>query len=517
MLQEQPCSDIRNFWKRHVFVPVGKHNLSLMILLACTLFAIRHTATKYYATMSYSPQVNSKYVSDQCVGVMEFPGTVILGRPTGNEITFNFLSSENFEAYIDAKSETYDSFNVVGDIFVVRAGIPTTVELSGLLPNSHYLYTVVRTSSDGALFCTRSGSFQTQRSADSSFRFAIVADSHLGTPHHCEVPRYSQTLFNVHQGSPDFVISLGDDFRASMIKEPVTAASVEELYRNQRPFFSIFSQDAPLFNVNGNHELQSGWLVDGTDQNVAAWAIKSRLAHFPNPRPNYFYSGNTLFHQYIPQGLVENYYAFVWGPAFFVILDDYLYSQAEYGWPVTLGYEQYNWLKGILQSPSARYAKYRFVFHHHISGSDRGGIELAENYEWGGYTPKTETFPVKSWDFEKMRPGWGNKPIHQILVENNVNVVFQGHDHLYTKQDHPDGIVYVTVPFPGYNPTSFWGGKYDNSPNFHSGTVLAPPGNLLVDVSPTMATITYVMSRIPGDDYQNGINGETAHSFTLYA
>jgi hypothetical protein len=39
-------------------------------------------------------------------------------------------------------------------------------------------------------------------------------------------------------------------------------------------------------------------------------------------------------------------------------------------------------------------------------------------------------------------------PIHQLLAENRVSIVFHGHDHLYTKQDR-DGVVYQEVPQPG--------------------------------------------------------------------
>ncbi|MCY2952886.1 MAG: hypothetical protein NTU53_13060 [Planctomycetota bacterium] len=39
-------------------------------------------------------------------------------------------------------------------------------------------------------------------------------------------------------------------------------------------------------------------------------------------------------------------------------------------------------------------------------------------------------------------------PIRQLLVQNHVNIAFQGHEHLYAKQDL-DGIVYQEVPQPG--------------------------------------------------------------------
>lgn len=468
------------------------------------------------ARMAYSPQDSVPlFIKERCPGIVtDFPGTVILGRPTMNEITFNILSSESGEAYIDSQSEDTVGYITLSDVFTVQAGVPISITLSGLLPNSRYLYTIVRASPTG-LFCTPGNSFQTQRSSGSSFKFSIIADSHLGTVHHCDPVRYSQTLRNIHTSNSDFVISLGDDFRASMLKAPVTLSSVYQLYQNQRAFFSIFAADAALFNIAGNHELQSGWLLDETEDNIPLWAIKSRLAHFPNPRPNYFYAGSSTLYDKVPQGLLENFYSWKWGDALFIALDNYLYSQDEQGWDVSLGFEQYQWLKDILMLPVGQKASFKFVFHHHLCGSARGGIEWSDYFEWGGYTPKTKTNPVKTWDFESLRPGWGNQPIHQILVSNGVDAVFQGHDHLFTKQDHPDGIVYLTVPFPGFDPNVFWGGEYDNSMNFHSGTILSPSGHISVEVTPTVATISYIMSRIPEDLPSSGANGQSAYTFSL--
>ena len=36
-----------------------------------------------------------------------------------------------------------------------------------------------------------------------------------------------------------------------------------------------------------------------------------------------------------------------------------------------------------------------------------------------------------------------------MLVENGVNIVFHGHDHMYVKEVHRDGIVYQETPTPG--------------------------------------------------------------------
>ncbi|MBK6791105.1 MAG: hypothetical protein IPG80_00890 [Anaerolineales bacterium] len=41
---------------------------------------------------------------------------------------------------------------------------------------------------------------------------------------------------------------------------------------------------------------------------------------------------------------------------------------------------QYQWFRQTLETSNA---KYKFVFTHHVLGTGRGGIELADTFEWG--------------------------------------------------------------------------------------------------------------------------------------
>ncbi|MFN5365514.1 MAG: hypothetical protein ACK5Q2_12795 [Bacteroidota bacterium] len=56
--------------------------------------------------------------------------------------------------------------------------------------------------------------------------------------------------------------------------------------------------------------------------NIAVYGTLWRKFYYPNPVPNDFYSGN-LTQEPWNIGLPENYYAFTWGDALFVILDVY--------------------------------------------------------------------------------------------------------------------------------------------------------------------------------------------------
>jgi len=455
------------------------------------------------------------FTPSSCIVKSDFPGTVVLGRPTANEISFSLSSTcllSRARIFVEPATVAGSlvANAVLSKIFTLEVDHPEIITVSSLSQDIRYVYTIIHEPVSGYVTCSTTHTFHTQRAPGSTFNFAIIADSHLGTPAHCDETRYARTLTNINYALPDFILSIGDDFRASKIKNPMYA-DVEALYRNQRPYFSIVGQDAALYNIVGNHELQAGWMLDGTENNVAIWAVKSRLGHFANPRPNNFYSGASAMHPFIPNGLLENYYSWKWGDALFVALDNYFYSQGEDpNWSVSLGFEQFNWLRQVIATD----ASFKFIFHHHVNGGARGGIEWASSYEWGGMTNANKE-SVTKFGFDKMRPGWGGKPIHQILVENGVDIVFQGHDHLYAKQDHPDGIIYLTVPMPGYNPDQFWGGTNDYSYAFMSGVILAPSGHISVEVRPSEASVSYVLSKISGDDPNSGVNGEIAHSFTI--
>jgi hypothetical protein len=211
-----------------------------------------------------------------------------------------------------------------------------------------------------------------------------------------------------------------------------------------------------------------------------------RKRYFPNPVPDDFYTGNILKHP--EAGLLQDYYAWEWGDALFVVLDPYWFVERQRGqsdnWNRTLGEEQYQWLKHTLE---ANDAKFKFVFIHHLAGGTdtqgRGGAEAAPFYEWGGKNADGTD------GFKQNRPGWP-APIHQLLVQNQVSAVFHGHDHFYAKQEL-DGIVYQLVPQPGYPGN----GKPPRSAaeyGYATGTLIGSSGHVRVSVSPERVIVAYV-------------------------
>jgi hypothetical protein len=165
-----------------------------------------------------------------------------------------------------------------------------------------------------------------------------------------------------------------------------------------------------------------------------------------------------------------------------------------------LGRAQYDWLTTTLEKSTS---KFKFVFIHHGGGESRGGAKIADKYEWGGYSNGG------TWEFDVMRPGWP-KPLHQLMQDNGVDIVFQGHDHVFS-YELVDGIVYQTVPMPSdatYAKWSQWASNY-------IGTTLEGCGHLRITVSPDCATVDYITAYLPEDEDSTHKNGEVAFTYVL--
>jgi hypothetical protein len=148
-------------------------------------------------------------------------------------------------------------------------------------------------------------------------------------------------------------------------------------------------------------------------------------------------------------------------------------------WSVTLGEAQYQWLKQTLETSTARY---KFVFTHHVNGTGRGGIELANTYEWGD----AARYAID-------RPGW-DKTIHQLMVDNGVTIFFQGHDHIFARQEL-DGVIYQTLPEPA-NPNY----TYENNNAYQSGDIFPNSGHVRVTVSAGGVKVDYIRSYLDRPD-----------------
>jgi hypothetical protein len=427
--------------------------------------------------------------------------TEVLGRVSASGATLNALFEQNCEVYWEYGT-TPGSYNKKTSIVDAVENIPDEVILPNLTGNTRYYYrTCYRSKGSSSSFITSAEhNFHTQRSQGSTFTFAIEADPHLD--YNSDTAAYSLTLRNILARNPDFMLDLGDTFMSE--KQPVVNQEViTARHLLFRSFFNALCHSVPLYLVMGNHEGELGWRLDGTDKSVPVLVSNTRKLYYPNPLPDSFFSGNTKPENFV--GLRQNYYAWEWGDALFVVLDPYWYTVVKTGWGWTLGTEQYNWFKNTLSSSHARY---KFVFCHNLVGGNgndaRGGSEFAHLFEMGGSNLDG------TWGFDVNRPGWG-KPLHTLMKENNVSVFFHGHDHFYGKQDK-DGIVYQEVPQPSnVSLTNISASQY----GYVNGILLPGRGYLSVTVSGTGVKVEYVGTLLPKEEAGSKKNGYIIHSYNI--
>jgi hypothetical protein len=430
-----------------------------------------------------------------------FTATELLGRPTDTSITVNVVPSANGQVYFQYGTAT-GVYTGQTSTAALTGGTPTEVVIQGLTPDTQYYYRMV-SSKDGTNWENGTEhSFHTQRSQGSTFTFTITSDSHvnivLGS-----ASTWQQTMTDIASDHPDFDIDLGDTFAMDSV---TTASGAEQAYLYQRQFFDIVGNSAPIFLAIGNHEQQEAWHLKDTSSPATSPPVLGTNAekkYYLNPVPDAFYSGDTDQYSYLDgDHLREDYYAWTWGDALFVVIDPYWFTTTrpysgnigggESGtgsgnrWDWTLGLQQFNWLKQTLENSTA---KYKFIFAHHMVGgaSDyggRGGAVPANLVEWGGCNVDGTTW---GWDNNRPVAQWGSEPIHQIMVDTHVTAFFHGHDHEYAYEKR-DGIVYQSLPaagFSGYGFNSYSVGTYTLK-------VLPSPGYLRVTVTPTQATVDYV-------------------------
>lgn len=433
--------------------------------------------------------------------IPDSPGSVILGRPTDRSVTLSVLWRDDVQAVVQYGAG--DRLEMRSGPIVLKAEEPAEVIVENLQPDASYCYRVVDAATGRPLLpVAGNGRFHTQRAAGKAFVFTVQADSHLDGG--CSLPLYELTLQNALSAEPDFHIDLGDTFMAGKISGRTVAMGQ---YKAQRHWLGEIGQYAPVYLVLGNHDGEEVFRGNASDADgLAVWSCLQRKRFFPNPVPDRFYTGNAQRQQHV--GEPQDYYAWGWGDALFVVLDPYRYGNAGRGgrepWAMTLGKIQYQWLAETLRGSKA---KFKFVFIHQLTGgldkNGRGGAEAAALYEWGGHEADgTNTFPAN-------RPGW-EKPIHALLVETGVTILFHGHDHFFARQEL-DGVIYQLVPQPAHKN---FRDDHAQEYGYGKGDFLPSSGHIRVSVSPRQVGVDYIRTADRNMEGQGIANGKSGYAYT---
>ena len=425
---------------------------------------------------------------------------VILGRPTDSSVTLSVMFDQPAEFRIRTGLQS-GIYTLNTQVVQFDGATPLEILRDSLKPDSRYYYTLeYRPKSSLQPFTIgNERTLVTQRRKGSSFNFIVEADPHLDTN---TIPASLQlSLRHMLTKSPDFLVDLGDNFMNDKLPV-INGSTITErnvLFRN---YWQELCHSSSLFVAMGNHEGELGWLPDTGPTSLPSMAANIRKTHIPNPSPGSIYTGNNTPSPFV--GLRENYYAWEWGDALFVVIDPYINTKSKAGWGWTLGKEQYEWLKNTLRNTRATF---KFIFSHQIVGGTpegRGGTELVHLYEMGGSNQDG------SWGFTANRPGW-EKPLHQLFQETGVNIFFHGHDHFFGKQER-DGIIYQEVPQPSArNLTMVTGTAY----GYVEGVLLPNRGYILGNVTPDSVRIDYVRTYLPNEENASRKNGDIAFSYTI--
>jgi len=407
----------------------------------------------------------------------------LLTRTTGTSIRISAMNGEKAaEAVIELRKEDTSEWARPQPALKASGYENFDWNLRDLRPATRYEYRVLlKPGSDESLRQAVTGSFRTQRKGPASYTAVLMTDPHTGyfPAGSGPVLTLDKVVQNASRAKAEFVLDLGDNVAWPGSREypqtnPGGALSAYARYRRQ---IGPLSVNCPHFAVIGNWSGESGKFPEQSIETAAI--VRRNLLPGPN-------------HQTYPQGGSEreDYYAFTWGDALYVMLNIQTYSKPSkpdrlpslmadvnqiQEW--TLGEKQMSWFETTLKNATERF---RFVCMHHPAGGNAGD-PLNTVYGRGG---------SRAWNTgEQVR-------IHGLMKKHKVQIFFYGHDHVFV-DDIVEGIHY-TLPGSCGAP---W--KFTKEETGYE-RFWPDSGHALLDVTPEKAGVTFI-----------NLEGKILHTFSV--
>jgi hypothetical protein len=403
-----------------------------------------------------------------------------LARPTIDSILVNARNG-----HVDALAQLQyrpfgdDQWTQSGSDRLVSAGEFLDWAIDGLAGGTDYEYQVVTAAPGGDPAPVSRGRFTTQRAGEVGFEAALITDAHTGAfiDGTGPIEVLDEVVRNVRREGPDFVMALGDNVAWSTSRnlpqdDEVGAQRAYSMYRRH---LAPLSMSCPHFGLIGNWEGESGKLPPASSGMVES--VRRRFT--PNPTAGTYPQGGSEH---------EDYYAFDWGPALFVVLNVQSYTSPSGDQPTprddvtvvgdwTLGREQFAWMERTLATSDH---PYKFVCIHHAVGGNAGS-ETETLYGRGGH---------------RAAEVGEQKLLHEAMLEFGVQVFFYGHDHVFV-DEIVDGIHY-TLPGSCGAPWHF------GSEVTGYGRFWGDSGHARLSVRPERATVRFV-----------NLAGQVIHEFAV--
>ena len=403
-----------------------------------------------------------------------------LARPTTDSILINARNGHtDAVAQLEVRPLGDDQWIPSGTESRVMPGEFLNWIVEGLASGSGYEYRIVTAVPGGDPGPVARGRFTTQRTGEVALSAAFITDAHTGTfvDGTGPIEVLDEVIRNVRRDRPDFLIALGDNVAwptSRHLPQPddVGAARAYTMYRRH---IAPLSMSCPHFGLIGNWEGESGKMPGDSMARMAE--VRRRFTPNPNER-TYPQGGNSN----------EDFYAFEWGPALFVILNvqSYTTPSGEQDRPRddvtevedwTLGSQQFRWMERVLTSSDH---PFKFVCIHHAVGGN-AATEQETLYGRGG--PRAA--------------GVGEqKLVHEAMREFGVQTFFYGHDHVFVDEIVDD--IHYTLPGSCGAPWKF------GTEVTGYGRYWGDSGHARLTVRPEQATVSFVNQA-----------GQILHEFTV--
>ena len=352
----------------------------------------------------------------------------LLARPTTDSVMLVARNGAvNATASVEIKRLGPDVWRAVGPPVNVVAGGFMRWDVDGLTAATGYEYRVLAAPRGGDPSLAASGRFTTQRVGEHWFTAALTTDAHTGSFAEGSSPLrvMDDVVRNVVADQPEFLLALGDNVAWATSRElpQQDEGGAIFAYTMYRQHMATLTGSCPHFGLIGNWEGESGKVPPEAAARMAA--VRHRFA--PNPDDRTYPQGGSRN---------EDYYAFAWGPALFVVLNVQSYSTPSgpldsllddvtlvEDW--TLGSDQFSWLERTL---AASDHPFRIICIHHVVGGNAGN-RFDTLYGRGGHRAA----------------GVGEQRlVHELMRDSGVQILFFGHDHVFV-DEVVDGIHY-TIP-----------------------------------------------------------------------
>lgn len=302
--------------------------------------------------------------------------------------------------------------------------------LTNLVPNARTYYQAYIRPNGTEVYCPvyNERNFTTTKPKGVTFNFAFESDSHIFEAINNSVtglPDFNKTVTQINSFNPDFIMDGGDTVMTHYgsgtgQNNANTQEKADYRYLITRNIFAD-SYAYPIYMTLGNHE---GEFDMGTfnDHNstLTNHSATARLKYWVGVNNSiYPYGGSNDLNPHTSTPL-ENYFAFDYGDATFIVLDSYRYSNGsqitdDEQW--TLGENQFNWLNQTLQASNK---KWKFLYAHHILGGEDNYTTDSYMYgDGGGNYSQTGN------------QSYGQQAINPLMERYNAQFFIFGHSHMF--------------------------------------------------------------------------------------